>query len=133
MEEVTIKKMEEIAYTSTVYDAIHWALNQELEFPKTPKKPIANISNSSNAKQYAIELEEYEKKYAEYEVRYFEYKKVKFAIENVAVEFIKEMSGLNEIPEQYRDKVYSKAYEYGHSSGLSEVYNTLVDLVEIFN
>lgn len=133
MENVTIKKMEEIAYSSTVYDAIYWALNQKLEFPKAPKKPIANISNSSNAKQYAIELEEYEKKYAEYEVRCFEYKKVKIAIENVAVEFIKEMSGLNEIPEQYRDKVYSKAYEYGHSGGLSEVYNTLVDLVEIFN
>ena len=133
MEEVTLKKMEEIVSTSTVYDTIYWALNQGLEFPKLPKKPIANITNSSNAKQYAIELEEYEKKYAEYEVRYFEYKKVKFAIENVAVEFIKEMSGLNEIPEQYRDKVYSKAYEYGHSSGLSEVYNTLVDLVEIFN
>ena len=80
-----------------------------------------------------LNLKNMKKKYAEYEVRYFEYKKVKIAIENVAVEFIKEMSGLNEIPEQYRDKVYSKAYEYGHSSGLSEVYNTLVDLVEIFN
>lgn len=133
MEEVTIKKMEEIAYTSTVYDAIHWALNQGLEFPKTPKKPIANITNSFNAKQYAIELEEYEKKCAEYDVRFSEYKKVKIEIENIIVEFIKKMSGLNDIPEQYRDKVYSKAYEYGHSSGLSEVYNTLLDLVEIFN
>ena len=128
-----IKKMKEIACTSTIYDAIHWALEQGLELPKIPKKPIIHINNSSDAKQYAIELEEYEKKYAEYEDNFYEYKKIKIAIENVIVEFIKEMSGLNDIPEQYRDKVYSKAYEYGHSSGLSEVYNTLLDLVEIFN
>ncbi len=41
-------------------------------------------------------------------------------------------SGLNDIPEQYRDKVYSKAWQDGHSGGYIEVYNELLDLVALF-
>jgi hypothetical protein len=48
-------------------------------------------------------------------------------------EKIKEDSGLNDIPKQYRDKVYSYAYQQGHSSGYGEVYNYLIDLVNIFD
>lgn len=39
---------------------------------------------------------------------------------------------LKEIPSRYRDKVFDYAYREGHSSGYSEVYNYLLDLVEIF-
>lgn len=48
-------------------------------------------------------------------------------------EFIREASGLNEIPKQYRDKVYRHAWESGHACGYSEVYIHLQELVEIFN
>ncbi len=46
--------------------------------------------------------------------------------------FIREMSGLNTIPGKYRDKVYRYAWEQGHSSGYSEVFHYLQELVEIF-
>jgi hypothetical protein len=46
---------------------------------------------------------------------------------------LKEDSGLNTIPEQYRDKVYAYAYEQGHSSGMSEVSIYLERLLQIFD
>lgn len=39
---------------------------------------------------------------------------------------------LKKVPERYRDKLYDYACMQGHSSGYSEVYNYLMDLVEIF-
>lgn len=39
---------------------------------------------------------------------------------------------LLKIPEKYREKVKAYAYQEGHSSGWSEIYNYVLDLVEIF-
>ena len=47
--------------------------------------------------------------------------------------YIREKSGLNDIPEDKRSKVYSLAWDRGHSSGYAEVYNELVSLVDLFN
>ena len=52
---------------------------------------------------------------------------------NVLIEgFIKKESGLFDIPEQYQNKVYYRAYSDGHSAGYYEVYQKLCELVEIF-
>jgi len=51
---------------------------------------------------------------------------------DLLVDFIKHESGLNDIPEKYQEKVYRIAYDRGHSSGYSEVYYYLQELVEIF-
>lgn len=55
------------------------------------------------------------------------------AVNNLIEEYILEESGLNTIPEQYRDKVGRYAYDVSHSSGHYEVYQTLCELVKIFN
>jgi len=47
--------------------------------------------------------------------------------------YIKDIAGLNTIPKQYQEKVWSKAYSDGHSNGYVEVYNCLNNLLEIFN
>lgn len=39
---------------------------------------------------------------------------------------------LEQIPSKYREKVLNYAYEQGHSSGWSEVYNYVLDLIDIF-
>lgn len=39
---------------------------------------------------------------------------------------------LLEVPEKYRKKLKEYAYREGHSGGWSEVYNCLLDLVDIF-
>jgi len=54
-------------------------------------------------------------------------------INALITEFIIVESGLDKIPEQYRDKVYSKAYENGNRSGFYEIYLELCSLVSIFS
>jgi hypothetical protein len=47
-------------------------------------------------------------------------------------QFIRHESGLVDIPKRYQDKVYRFAWEQGHSSGYSEVFYYLQELVGIF-
>lgn len=133
MEEVTLKKLIEITNTSSVSNAIDWAFEQQCEYILKPTKPVQSINSSTDAKKYAIALEEYEKNLESYKIDIEIYKKRENEINLVITEFIKEMSGLNTIPEQYRDKVYAKAYSDAHSYGYDSVYIELLDLVEIFN
>lgn len=133
MEEVTFFKMTDVANTSSISNAIDWALQQCGEYVHKPTKPVQNINNSTDAKKYVVALEEYEKKLEEYKIDVEIYKKRENEINLVITDFIKELSGLNTIPERYRDKVYAKAYSDGHSSGFYEIYIQLLDLVEFFN
>ncbi len=80
----------------------------------------------SEKEKYKIDLEEYKIKntfYGDESMRLYP----------LLEEKIKDDSGLNSIPEQYRDKVYSYAYEQGRGSGYGEVYHYLCNLVEIFD
>lgn len=45
-------------------------------------------------------------------------------------EYIDKESGLNDIPEKYRDKVRSYAWERGHSGGYGEYYNVLCGILD---
>ena len=80
----------------------------------------------SEKEKYKIDLEEYK-------IKNTFYGDESMKLYSLLEEKIKDDSGLNSIPEQYRDKVYSYAYEQGHGSGYGEVYNYLLDLVEIFD
>ena len=102
--------------------------------PKPPVKPyLAKNANSKDAKVYAIELEGYETLEYNYAELKNSYLKMKILYNEILTELVKDSADLQSVPEQYRDKVYSKAYQMGHSSGLMEVHKYLVDLVEIFN
>lgn len=59
-------------------------------------------------------------------------KKHNSMIESAMGEYVKREGGLDQVPEQYRAKVWAKSYEDGHSGGWSEVYCQLQGLVEIF-
>ena len=130
METVTVEKMKDIG---DCYAAIEWAQKQRAEYPETPKKPsLPNKHTSIEAKQYSIHLETYERLREDYDGELAVWKADENAINEIIVEFIKGEADIDSVPEQYRAKLYSKAWEGGHSSGYVSVYQELCSLVEIF-
>jgi hypothetical protein len=99
-----------------------------------PRAPLLmnNKPTKEAVERYTIAVEQYTLDLAEYKTKDEVYRAESLRLWNLLENKIKEDSGLNDIPEQYRDKVYSYAYQQGHSSGYSEVYNYLLDLVDIF-
>jgi len=99
-----------------------------------PKEPLlaSNKPTKENIDDYAKKLEQYNLDLVKYKIEndFFksEYKRLYELLEDL----IKENSGLNNIPEQYRSKVYQYACQQGHGSGYGEVYGYLLDLVGIF-
>ena len=117
----------------SVYTIIEKAEDFKQSYPATPYKPrLKDNAASSEVKEYAKLLEQYEEEYKEYELDIHIVHRSNINIDNEIELFIKEISGLNNIPEKSRDKVYYKAYRDGHSSGLYSVYQQLCELVELF-
>ena len=131
MEIVTLEKMKD---NGSPFEAIAWAQNQRGEYPKRPAQPkFPHGRTSVEAKQYAIDLEEWEKLKQDYDERLAVWKADENSINDVIVAYIKDAAALDTVPEQYREKVYRQAYEDGHSSGYYEVFHKLDTLVEIFH
>ncbi len=103
-------------------------------YPHRPEEPkLRNVTPTEEELSiFLAEKEEYQKLSKEYETNNDFYESESKRLYDILDDIIREDSGLNGIPEQYRDKVYSYAYENGHSSGYIEIYNYLLDLVEIF-
>jgi len=131
METVTLEKL--LAFGSVNY-AIEWAKQQYGSYPIKPDRPILSKNHTvDDALKYASDLKEYEEKKLQYDSLKEAYNEHNRTINNVIVDYIKDVSGLNTVvPKQYRDKVYSYAWQESHSNGYHEVYLTLIDLVEIF-
>lgn len=106
-------------------------------YPYQSKYPKPRLNSSQPSVE---ELDEYREKHDLYNKLNDEYEKtmkirkeVSNTIDSIKEEMIREESGLNNIPEKYREKVYSLAWSNGHSDGYISVYNHLCELVEIFN
>lgn len=110
------------------------------ETPSKPKMPVL-VKNATidQVKEYTVKLTEYtdlmEKWKSTEKAR--EYTNELIDEHNSIIykgieDAVKEEAGLDMVPKQYRDKVWSHAWENGHSAGLSEVHGCLVELVEIF-
>lgn len=117
-----------------VYDMIDLIQNSnKYEYSDKPIKPkLKHPHTSSDVAVYANELIKYETELKAYEENLGKYQIERYRLNDLIEKFIREESGLNYIPVQYRDKVYSYAYSEGHSNGYYEVYNKLLSLVEIF-
>lgn len=102
-------------------------------YPHAPAKPyLKRDASSSEAKQYALALEAWEKDHADYKRSLNEYIKKRDLIESVIIKYIKEESGFNKLPEKSKEKVWQKAWDEGHSSGYLSIYHHLVELVDLF-
>lgn len=109
--------------------------SQKVEIPPYKMKPKSTnkMSTSKEIREYASELEEWEKYDKERNKAIKKSERAGSNVPELLEDFIKIESGLTtKVPEKYRDKVYSYAWEMGHSCGYSEVYIHLCDLVNIF-
>jgi hypothetical protein len=98
-----------------------------------PNKPIKPVDFSSDSfRKYANDLETYETKLEEYQSNFTLGQIHNMKVDARILDFIKIESGLNNVPEQYREKLFRKAWSDGHSSGYYEVYQQMCELVEIF-
>ena len=103
-------------------------------YPERPSKPICNkITTSDEAIEYAEKLKVYELQYKEYEneLHYYRIEEDKRStLLYFAIQFYADFHTI--VPEKYRAKVWSKAYQDGHSGGYYDILNHLIELVEIF-
>ena len=119
--------------TGSVSTAIEFAINMKPKYVSRPIKPsLSSKHTTDDVLAYANSLKEYDSKLVKYNTEREENIKMDKTIDSAIELFIKNVSGLNSIPLQYRDKVYNKAYQDGHSSGYYSVYQHLDELVGIF-
>jgi hypothetical protein len=119
---------------STLDDVTNWWEANRPNRPIQPTKPIEPKNGTpEDYKKYATEMLGYSELLGEYKTLLTEYNKALSEGDVVFRTFIWKYTGLNtEVPEQYRSKVWSMAYQLGHSYGYSEIQNYLLDLVDIF-
>lgn len=131
MEQVTIEKL------STFYDvwgAVEWAEDHKMYIPDRPEKPRLNTKHTANdARKYTELLSNYEYDMIAYKEKLKESNEYNEVIDNIITDYICMEAGLQDIPEQYRSKVWNKAYQDGHSEGHIGIYDNLVELIDIFN
>lgn len=98
-----------------------------------PQKPSnLNLKTSDEFLEYANKLKTYEIDIVSYNEKLKLFNDERSRLDVLIILFIRELSGLNKIPEQYRDKVFSHANDHNYN-GYYQTYNNLCDLVEIFN
>jgi len=116
-----------------MYQQIEVLLAMIGTYPEKPKKPVLLTgANSDDMRKYADAFDVFQAKFAEFEANRLEYYQRKGEVEHEITDLINRESGLLNIPEQYRAKIWSIAWEEGHSAGYHEVYQWLCRLVEIF-
>lgn len=131
---ITLEQIQQISNNEGISKAIDWAIVQQLSHPSKPKTPILHDKNSiSEVEQHLEALKQYDSLHEQYKFLKTQRSKSRIEINSLIEQLIKEESGLNSIPEQYRDKVFSKAYDWSHSDGYYAIYNKLEELVRIFD
>ena len=117
-----------------VYEAINHLESLQV-YVSRPHRPYTTSHKPSHSE--LLDLAERTKVYDKDMIKYQE-DNGKANIHNMRVDalihsLICEKSGLYSIPHQYQNKVFSYAWSKWHSSGHYEVYQELVNLVEIFD
>ena len=132
---ITIENLIEIADTHDVKYAIDVAKTfySDIIFPSEEPRPKKNKdATEREIFQYLTELKKWEISNEDRKAKIEEYNKVGLEVNTIIEGFIREYSGLNNIPEQYRDKAYTAAYVLTHSGYHVEIYKKLLILIEIF-
>ena len=119
-----------------VYETIRSAQDTlmvpHIQRPAKPKASTLSEGVAAGMRKHADELEAWEAEMLAYNTSMGKIRMHNMKVDALILAFIKSESGLNDIPEQYQNKVFSKAWSDGHSSGYYEAYQQLCELVEIF-
>jgi hypothetical protein len=135
MNELTLDMLKQHAMLNDVAGVIEFAYKHRLPYPKQPVRPVLkNNHNSIDIEAYLNAFKEYEslmRKFAEEKAEYF---KTENHINSVIKDYLWEETGLNRLESAAsKEKIWSRAYEDGHSDGMYEVYLKLCNLIELFN
>lgn len=127
---VTKEKLEEY----DVYGAIEYVRSLEPPYKSRPSKPIVKLNaNSKELREHLTLLEQWELDITEHEKVTSKERKISNERNTVLENYIKDQAGLFDVvPKDKQDKVWNYAWQQGHSSGYSEIYNYLIELVELF-
>ncbi len=122
-------------YNSDVYSGITYAESLRLPYPDKPTKPVLKKDhNSKDLAEYSVLLSAWEEKMNDYTKDKGAYQIRSAEIDSSIESFIKDVSGFDStVPDDKKDKVWSKAWSDGHSCGYGEVYGCLCGLVELFS
>jgi len=120
--------------TGNIYDDVKFAQSFYPPYPDRPTKPrLLPSHNSIDAKRFAENLAQWEIDNESYKAAMDAYRDEAHRINLIIEAYIKEESGFNTyIPDDKKAKVWSKAWQDGHSNGYSEVYGCLCGLVDLF-
>lgn len=103
------------------------------DYPDKPKAPVLSKRHSEHElEQYVLDFDYYQKADADYKEQLSVYIEEKALLLEALENFIKERTGFERVPEQYRAKVWHLAWDLGHSSGYNSVQYYLEQLIEIF-
>ncbi len=120
-------------FNGDVYNAIEWIQSVQQRKPALPHKPILRKDCTSlEASKFAEDLRVWEESSKDIETLKKQVVEYNTKLDSMLVDYYREVAGCKAIPDQYKDKVYAKAWLDGHAYGHSEVYHKLCSLVEIF-
>lgn len=103
------------------------------DYPVKPKVPVLNRGHTEQElQQYAQDFANFQEASARYVERMFTYTEEHALLIEALENFIKDRTGFERVPEQYRAKVWHLAWDLGHSSGYNSVKYYLDHLIEIF-
>ena len=118
----------------TPYDKIARLLGERETYPNAPKKPSKPKEETSYAyEEYAKNLKDWEREIQEHESACSLVEKHNDGIETHVENYIKKEAGLRGFNQAQQDILWHRAWDKGHSSGYSEVYTCLSDLVDFIN
>jgi hypothetical protein len=126
--------LEDMNAINDVYKAIQYAHSLKIELPTKLIKPILKDKHTSTeVLEYSKKLELYEISMITYKEKVEQTRELEYKIFDIVIEYIKLQSGLYDyVPVDKQNKVYSLAYERGHSEGYYGVYQQLDELVDLF-
>lgn len=103
-------------------------------YPTKPQKPKLpnNYPSREEYKIYDDLREIYDVELLDFVIKKEAYQKKTEELQAEIKEAIWEDTGLNFIPEQYREKVWNLAWNEKHSHGYADVISFLYNLVEVF-
>lgn len=135
METLRTKTLNQMYNDSSDYDAIKNAENEilyKIKEPRRKTKPVLSTKHTTTeVEEYLLKLKEWEDDAVSYEEQRRGFHEQRQEVEYAILEYIKDKTSFNDVPEQYREKVWSKAYldydDYNH------FYNKLTDLIDVFN